>query len=247
MPSFDALHRFGTNGADGMTFTLADASVTNPTALGANGGGEGFSGINGIAVSLDTWQNTSDPSSNFVGIATTASTGQSLNYVTTNASIAPLRNTVHHFVVITDSTGITVTMDGTQVLNYTTTLPPYVLLGFTGATGGFNQIHQVQNVAITAGPPPPVPTVTARDARLGAEHRRDHGHHHRHRPHRRVGRELRRRRRPRPSRSRTTPRSSPPPRPAHSAPSTSRSRRPAARPRPAPPTSSPTPCRPYPP
>ena len=55
-----------------MTFTLADASVTKPTALGNNGGGEGFSGITGIAVSLDTWQNTTDPSSNFVGIATTS-------------------------------------------------------------------------------------------------------------------------------------------------------------------------------
>ena len=41
-----------------------------PTALGNNGGGEGFAGINGIAVSLDTWKNTSDPSGNFVGIAT---------------------------------------------------------------------------------------------------------------------------------------------------------------------------------
>ena len=41
-----------------MTFTLADASVTKPTALGVNGGGEGFSGITGIAVSFDTWQNT---------------------------------------------------------------------------------------------------------------------------------------------------------------------------------------------
>ena len=50
-----------------MTFTLADASVTKPTALGVNGGGEGFAGITGDRVSLDTWQNTADPSSNFVG------------------------------------------------------------------------------------------------------------------------------------------------------------------------------------
>ena len=63
-------------GADGMTFTLADASVTAPTALGANGGGEGFSGITGVAVSLDTWQNGADPSSNFVGIATDARPGR---------------------------------------------------------------------------------------------------------------------------------------------------------------------------
>ena len=154
--SFDAF--IGpTAGADGMTFTLADASVAKATALGNNGGGEGFSGIPGIALSLDTWKNAADPSGNFVGIATT-STGQSLNYVTTNASVPSLLNTMHHFVVTTFATGMSVSMDGTQVLNYTTSLPPYVLVGFTGATGGFNDIHQFQNVAITAGPPPPVPS-----------------------------------------------------------------------------------------
>ena len=83
-------------------------------------------------MSLDTWQNTLDPSNNFVGIATTNSPTQSLNYVATNTSIPALRNTVHHIVVTTTSTGITVTMDGTQVLTYATTLPPYVLVGFTG-------------------------------------------------------------------------------------------------------------------
>ena len=149
------------SGADGMTFTLADASVTKPTALGVNGGGEGFSGITGIAVSFDTWQNTNDPSSNFVGIATTNSPQQSLKYVTTNASVPALRNTLHHVVVTTDASGISVTMDGNQVLAYTATLPSKVLVGFTGATGGFNDIHQVQNVNIATGPPPPAPTVTA--------------------------------------------------------------------------------------
>jgi hypothetical protein len=149
------------SGADGLTFTLADASVTQPTALGNNGGGEGFSGITGIAVSFDTWQNTNDPSNNFVGIATTNSPQQSLNYVTTNSSIPPLRNTVHHVVVTTDATGISVTMDGNQVLAWATQLPSQVLLGFTAATGGFNDIHQVQNVSITTGAPPPTPSVTS--------------------------------------------------------------------------------------
>ena len=64
--AFDAFIGPG-SGADGMTFTLADASVTSRPRSAVNGGGEGFSGINGIAVSLDTWQNTADPSSNFVG------------------------------------------------------------------------------------------------------------------------------------------------------------------------------------
>ncbi len=159
--AFDAFIGPG-SGADGLTFTLADASVTKPTALGINGGGEGFSGIKGIAVSLDTWKNAVNPSSNFVGIATDVSTAgtNTLNYVTTNSSIPSLRNAVHHFVVTTFSTGMTVTMDGAQVLSYTISLPPTVLLGFTGGTGGFNDVHQVQNVFITTGPPPPAPTVT---------------------------------------------------------------------------------------
>jgi hypothetical protein len=160
--TFDAfLGSSSGSGADGMTFTLADASVTQPTALGNNGGGEGFSGITGIAVSLDTWMNTADPSNNFVGIATTNTSQQQLNYVATNTSIPALRNAVHNFVVTTSSTGITVLMDGTQVLNYATTLPPFVLIGFTAATGGFNDVHEVQNVSITTGTPPAVPAVTS--------------------------------------------------------------------------------------
>ena len=158
--AFDAFIGPG-SGADGMTFTLADASVAKPTALGVNAGGEGFAGITGIALSLDTWKNATDPSKNFVGIATTSPRQHALIYTTTNSSITPLRNALHHFVVTTFSTGLTVTMDGTQVLSYTASLPANVLVGFTGATGGFNDVHRVQNVSITAGvTPPPAPTVT---------------------------------------------------------------------------------------
>ena len=90
--SFDAFIGSG-SGADGLTFTLADASVTQPTALGVNGGGEGFSGITGIAVSLDTWQNSVNPSNNFVGIANGPIHRRSneLNYVATNTSIPTLQ------------------------------------------------------------------------------------------------------------------------------------------------------------
>jgi hypothetical protein len=167
--SFDAYVGSG-SGADGLTFTLADASVTQPTALGVNGGGEGFSGITGWAVSLDTWQNNVNPSDNFIGIANGPIPGASneLNYVATNTSIPAIRNTVHHIVVTTSSTGITVWMDGTQVLSYATSLPPYVLVGFTGGTGGFNDIHQVQNVLITAtSSGVPAPTVTGVNPNTG--------------------------------------------------------------------------------
>ena len=134
---------------------------------------------------MDTYQNAVNPSDNFVGIANgpVPGAGNELNYVATNTNIPSLRNTVHHFVVTTTSTGITVTMDGTQVLSYTTTLPPYVLVGFTGGTGGGNDVHQVQNVAITSGPPPAAPTVGSVGAELGNERGRHHGHPYRHRVH----------------------------------------------------------------
>ena len=157
----------GGSGSDGLTFALADAAVTKPTALGVNGGGEGFSGISGYALSFDTWQNNGDPSNNFVGIATTSSPHQALDYVATNTSIPALRNSWHHVTVTTDQTGITVTMDGSQVLNYATSLPPYVLVGFTSATGGFNDLHQVDNFYATSGPPAPAPTVTQVDPDKG--------------------------------------------------------------------------------
>jgi len=140
------------SGADGETFTLADASVTTPSALGVVGGGLGYSGITGIAVSFDTYKNAVNPSNNFVGIATgPGSSSDTLHYVATNTAIPALRNTVHHIVVTTTASGITVSMDGTVVLTYATALPPSVLVGFTGATGGYDDIHAVQNVVITTG------------------------------------------------------------------------------------------------
>ncbi len=159
--AFDAFIGGGTGG-DGLTFILADASVTKPTALGVGASGEGFSGINGIAVSLDTFKkNSSYPSSNFVGIATgPGATSDSLHYVTTNSSISPLRQSAHHFVVTTFTGGMSVTMDGAQILTYATSFPSSVLVGFSAGTGAHTDIQQVENVAITAGPPPPAPTVT---------------------------------------------------------------------------------------
>jgi hypothetical protein len=167
--AFDISIGSGTGGADGETFTLADASVNTPTALGAGGGGEGFSGITGLAVSFDTYQNGADPSNNFVGIATgTGTAPDNLHYVATNTAIAALRNTVHHVMVTTTASEITVTMDGTVVLTYATTLPPSVLVGFTGGTGGYTDIHAVENVAITTGSSAPAkPQVTSLSPNTG--------------------------------------------------------------------------------
>ena len=212
-----------------------------PPHSATTGAVKGSRGSTGSRVSLDHWKNDTDPSSNFVGIATTSPT----------AAVAQLR---HHELVDPVVAQLDAPLrrdDGSRPVSAcrwtasrcSTTRPSCLRTCSSdspAATGGFNDIHQIQNVAITAGPPPPVPTVTGISPTSG------------------------------PSTGGTTvtitgtgltsasavnfgatpattfllperhARSPPPRPPASSAPSTSRSRRPGARPRPARPTSSPT-------
>lgn len=150
----------GGTGADGLTFSLLDPSRTTPSALGRNGGGLGWSGLPGVAVTFDTYRNNNDPSSNFVGIATAAS-GDALTYAATSTAVPALRTGTHDVSVAVSGTTLTVSIDGTQVLQKSVaSLSPAALLAFTGSTGWVTDIHTVRNVAITAtsyASPPPGP------------------------------------------------------------------------------------------
>ncbi|MGN6188773.1 MAG: Ig-like domain-containing protein, partial [Conexibacter sp.] len=155
----------GTTGADGQTLVLADAAVAKPSALGASGGGLGYSGIPGIAVALDTYKGAVDPSSNFVGIANgTNGAVDRLFWLATSTTIPNLRTATRHVVVDVNAGVMTVKIDGVQYLSQAVTLPPKVLLGFTGATGWVLDNHQVSNVVVSgdgAAPPPPPPPASA--------------------------------------------------------------------------------------
>ncbi|MGW5664935.1 choice-of-anchor D domain-containing protein [Streptomyces sp. NPDC003758] len=150
----------GGSGADGLTFSLLDPARTTPSALGAKGGGLGWSGQPGVAVTFDTYSNSGDPSSNFVGIAT-AGTGDKLTYAATTTAVPNLRSGTHAVSVSVTGTTLTVTMDGTTLLKTAVlSLSPTALLAFTGGTGGQTDIHTVRNVGITAAAyavPPPGP------------------------------------------------------------------------------------------
>lgn len=136
----------GGGGADGMTFALIDPAQTART--GAIGGGLGYSGLDGVAVTMDTWKNgTTDPSNNFVGIATSG-TGAVLTYAGTTTSISDLRVGLHHFEISTEGGHLIVKIDGVSALDVAVTLPPNVLIGFTAGTGGNADIHKVSNVLI---------------------------------------------------------------------------------------------------
>ena len=70
--AFDAFIGPG-SGADGMTFTLADASATSPPPWASTAAARGSRGSPGSPCPSTPGRTTADPSSNFVGIATTNS------------------------------------------------------------------------------------------------------------------------------------------------------------------------------
>jgi hypothetical protein len=146
--SFDARIDQGT-GADGMTLTFADPLAgATPTSLGTPGGGLGYSGIPGVAISFDTFRNGGDPSDNFVGIATTAF-GDSLVFLATNSSIPPLQNATRRVVIRYTNGTLNVFIDGTLYLSQAVSISPWALVGWTAGTGGLTNRHSVSNVTFS--------------------------------------------------------------------------------------------------
>ncbi|MFJ8440406.1 choice-of-anchor D domain-containing protein [Kitasatospora griseola] len=138
----------GGSGADGLAFVLLDAAHETPHSLGEGGGGLGYSGLHGLAVTLDTSQNANDPSANFVGLAT-GGNGDALTYAATATNIGDLRTGTHTVDVQVTGGRVQVTVDGKPTIDATVAVPATVLVGFTGATGGLNDNHRVQGVSIT--------------------------------------------------------------------------------------------------
>jgi len=133
----------GGNGADGMTFALLDATKAGDASLGRGGGGLGFSGLPGVAVTLDTY-----PKVNLIGIATSTA-GGTLTYVKRVTSPRSLRATNNLRVSVSAAGVITVYINKTRVLTATVKVPPNVLAGFTGGTGALDDVHKVSNVVIS--------------------------------------------------------------------------------------------------
>jgi hypothetical protein len=157
---FDQTINSGT-GADGQTVTFADASKATPASLGVKGGGLGFSGIPGIAVAFDTYKNSVNPSSNFVGVTNGPGAATDLlHWLFTASPAVSLRSATRHVKVEALNGTITVWIEGTRVLSGAAALPPKVLLGFTGGTGGMTDVHQASNVVIS-GDAPPVESIPA--------------------------------------------------------------------------------------
>ena len=153
--TFDSTIGGGT-GADGQTLVLADPSRgALASSVGAQGGGLGFSGIPGLAVAFVTYQSPGAPSSNFVGITDgpVGTAPGTMHWLATTTTVPSLRAKRHVVVEVLGGT-LTVTVEGVKVLTQAVTLPPQVLLGFSGGSGGSTDNHQVANVSIAGDAAP---------------------------------------------------------------------------------------------
>jgi hypothetical protein len=142
----------GGTGADGMTFVLLNPSDSSPTSLGSSGGGLGFSGLDGVAVALDTYQNGNDPSSNFVGIASGVQ-GDDIAWTETDTLAKPLRGRDVRVSLTIAGGKLTVSCGGQTLpaVDVSGVLGPTAYVGFTGATGGSTDKHVVRRSKITPG------------------------------------------------------------------------------------------------
>ena len=151
--SFDATMGGG-GGADGLTLALADpAAGATPASVGVAGGGLGWSGIGGSAVALDTYRNGSDPSSNFVGVATgrQSTHPDNLTWAATSVAVPSLRTGTHHVAAAVVNGVLSVSIDDLPVLSAAIALPPVVLVGFTAGSGGLTDQHLVSAVSVFGG------------------------------------------------------------------------------------------------
>ena len=145
----------GGTGADGLTFALLDPTTSTATSVGADGVSDGFAGLGGIAIGLDTdAAHSAGANSNYAYIATGTAGSTGLHLVQRAEAIPPLRAGPDLVTVQIMPDGgpdiITVWLDGDQILQQSVTgVPSTALLAFTGATGARTDLHLVRDVAIS--------------------------------------------------------------------------------------------------
>jgi hypothetical protein len=144
----------GGTGADGLAIVFADASKgATPTSLGESGGGLGFGGIPGVAQAFDTFKNSANPSSNFVGISNgKGTTAGTLHWLGTANVTAPLRNTPHKIKLSTAAGAIALWIDGTKIGSLAVTLPTKAYVGFSAGTGTQTDRHAISHLSVTPSP-----------------------------------------------------------------------------------------------
>jgi Abnormal spindle-like microcephaly-assoc'd, ASPM-SPD-2-Hydin/Flagellar-associated PapD-like len=133
-------------GGSGLAFVIVP-SIDGATALGTGSSAYGWGQLGGVAVALDTFKNINDPSANFVGV-TSSENANGPVWMATATGIPNLQGT--NLISVSTSNGtLTVSVDGTQVISVAVILPASALVGFTGATGGLDDVQGVSSPTIT--------------------------------------------------------------------------------------------------
>jgi len=161
------------DGADGMAFVLQNDRVN---ALGSAGGGLGYEGIiESLAIELDTYAGGSDPNANHIGVITSGVVSPHLGTYnvpfdlengashTAWAEYDGTANTLNVYL----AQGVVTTRPATPVLSLpnidlTTLIGPSAWVGFTGATGGSTNTHEVISWSFNSNAfsLPTAPTIT---------------------------------------------------------------------------------------
>lgn len=166
------------DGADGMTFVLQNSATT---ALGAAGGGLAYEGIQkSLAVELDTYKGGTDPNANHVGVLSNGIVSPHL--ATADAPFDLEDGSSHTLWIDYDGPADTLRVYLAQnandpkpasplltltALKLTDLIGPAAWIGFTGATGGSTNTHEVLSwdMRVNAFAPPTAPVVTNPGAR----------------------------------------------------------------------------------
>lgn len=162
--SFMVFRMHSGSGADGFTFTI-HSDTGGASELGSGGGSLGYGGISpSIAVEADTFLNGgADPDANHIGI----NLNGSLTSVAT-ATMGPNLDGGQPFYLWVDYDGTTDLLDvfindlnvkpGTPTLSLNhdlfALLGDSVFVGFTAATGGLNNVHDIESWALDWGSAP---------------------------------------------------------------------------------------------
>ena len=160
------------DGGDGLTFVIQGVGAT---AIGAGGGSLGYEGIgSSLAVEMDNYKGASDPDANHLGIL---SGGNVATHLTTWTPGWDLENNNSHTIWVDydgpanqlrvyAAQGIVTTRPASAVMTATMDLPTAIgsqaWLGFTAATGGAVNNHDISawSVTVNAFALPAAPVLT---------------------------------------------------------------------------------------
>jgi hypothetical protein len=145
--------------ADGFTIVLGDPSLgATPTSIGLVGQGLGAEGIPGLVFEYDDYRNAGEPPVPYFAV-TRGETAQFENpYYAYNGNIPTLvavgQTITHNYVLTIVNNVLTVTLDGTEVVNTQISPPPVAYVYVTASTGGSYETAVISNVSSVITPPP---------------------------------------------------------------------------------------------